>query len=601
MLKKGWFEDSKARSAGIRVARGLEPADRVIRGGRWLDVFSGEFRTGDIAIHKSMIVGTGEPYEGREVVDATGLFIVPGFIDSHVHIESSMMTPVRFQQVVLPCGTTTAIWDPHEIANVKGRAGIDWALTSTRDLLLDVFVMVPSCVPSTSPELEFETSGAVLNAADLVPYRDHPRILGLAEMMNFPGLLNGDDEVLERLQTFQEGKRDGHCPGLTGKDLNAYGVAGIHSCHESTTAEEAGEKLAKGLHVLIREGSCARDATALIPLLNSYSSAVLSYCSDDRNPADIEDEGHINCIIDEALRQGKAPEDVFRAAAFGPARAFGLEDRGAIAPGFRADLVLVEPAGENWTAGCQIRGVLKSGIRVDPAELAREAEKEQPRPPGGQQKNLRLDPVTAEDFTITNEAPDGAARTARVIGVLPGSILTEDLSIPLPPGEPAGIRTDEDILKLAVLERHHGTGHRSTGLVRGFGLKTGAIALSINHDSHNVIVVGSSGETMAAAVNHLIGIDGGIVVTDEDGRSTSLTLPFGGLMTDAPPDQVTLSLRALKEHSRQIGCTLDEPFLQLAFLALPVIPALKITDRGLIDVEQFCKVPVVGRAARQAT
>jgi adenine deaminase len=594
---KAAYASADELKARIAAARGLRPSELVIRGARVFDAFAGEFRAGDVAVDGGTIVGIGEPYEAGEVVDARQLYgesvaLVPGFIDAHVHIESSLMTPARFQQAVLPCGTTAVIWDPHEIANVKGSEGIAWALEASEGLELDVFVMVPSCVPSTSPAAELETSGAELGAEALRPFRAHPRVLGLAEMMNFPGLLGADPDVVAKLMDFNGMKRDGHCPGLTGKDLNAYGVAGIHSCHESTTLPEAREKLTKGVHVLIREGSCAKDADTLLPILDAYTSAVVSLCSDDRNPADIAAEGHISCIVDKALKAGHRPEDVFRAASFAPARIYGLEDRGAIAPGYRADMVLVRPRqGEDWASGVEVLATFKSGRRVDPARLA--AAGAVRAATVGQGKNLRLDAIGADALRVP--APTGSGRAeARVIGVIPRQILTNARQASLPVAQSAVLADPaQDVLKIAVLERHHGTGRRAVGFVSGFGLTAGAIATSINHDSHNVIVVGASDALMVRAVERLIEIDGGIVVVHEDGRSEALALPIGGLMTDADPATVTAALHKLKALAQAAGCKLEEPFLQLSFLALPVIPALKITDRGLVDVTTFQRVPVL--------
>jgi len=448
---------------------------------------------------------------------------------------------------------------------------------------------VPSCVPSTSPQAGLETSGAVLTAADLLPFRTHPRVLGLAEMMNFPGLLGGDADVMEKLAGYSGLRRDGHCPGLSGKDLCAYGVAGIHSCHESTTLAEAAEKLSKGVHVLIREGSCAKDADALLPILTAYSSACLGLCSDDRNPADIAATGHINCIIDQALGKGLAPEAIFRAASYGPARLYGLEDRGAIAPGYLADFVLVEPRRQgDWTGGMKIRAVYKNGRLVDAGRLQQLAQSRLTPPDG---RNLKLPPATAATFRVSTTAQNTVK--ARLIGVIPRQILTEPLAgvLLVKHGEVLG-DPSQDALKIAVLERHHDTGGGSVAFVRGFGLSRGAIATSINHDSHNVIVVGSSDELMTAAVNELRAIDGGIVVVADDGRIESLPLPIAGLMTDADPAVVTTALHRLKDLAQACGCQLAEPFLQLSFLALPVIPTLKITDKGLVDVRTFALVSV---------
>jgi adenine deaminase len=595
MPSKADYGSKAELAAAIRVARGDLPADLVIKGGRFLDVFAGELVAGDVAIYKGRIVGVADAYEGRELVDADGAVAVPGFIDAHVHIESSLLSPARFQQCVLPAGTTTVVWDPHEIANVQGVEGLRWALAASEGLELDVFVMLSSCVPSTSPHAGLETSGAELTTEDLTQLQGHPRVLGLAEMMNYPGLLSGDPAVLDKLVAFAGMRRDGHCPGLRGKDLNAYGAAGIHSCHESTTLDEAREKLRKGIHVLIREGSCAKDADTLLPLLDDYSSAVIGLCSDDRNPADIAREGHIGFIVDKALRAGVRPEAVFRAASFAAARAYGLEDRGAVAPGYQADLCLVRPRdGSDWRSGLAIEAVYKRGRRVDEGRLAQAAEDRdgadnRTRFP----RNLHLDPVGTSDFRIpvTTAGPE---QGVRVIGLRPGSLLTVRLEarLPVKAGE---ILSDvsQDVLKVAVFERHHRTGRRSLGFIRGFGLGAGAIACSINHDSHNVVVVGAEPRAMALAVNHLRDIDGGIVVAGPDAVLADLPLPIGGLMTDRPPAEVIERLEALKSAARGLGCPLDEPFLQLAFIALPVIPALKITDRGLVDVDRFELVSVL--------
>lgn len=598
MPSKARYRSQEQLSALIAKARGTSPVDLVLRGAQWLDVFSGTFRSGDVAIHDGVIVGVGETYEGREVEDVSGSFIVPGWIDSHVHIESSLMTPPRFQEMVLPCGTTTAIWDPHEIANVWGQDGIRWALESSQGLDLDLFVMVPSCVPSTTPSLGLETSGASLKMQDIWEFVGHERVLGLAEMMNFPGLLGGEPDVLAKLQGFSGLRRDGHCPGLLGKDLNAYGVAGIHSCHESTTLAEAQEKLAKGIHVLIREGSCAKDAEALLPILTPFSSACVGLCSDDRNPLDVSHEGHIGYIVERGLQRGISPEVMFRSASYAPAKLYGLDDRGAVAPGYKADLVVVAPRqGRDWGSGLHIGPVYKSGLPVNRTKLTRQAEdlskKERSSPQfANRGPNLHLGAVNFDTFRVPSSPVERVS--VRVIGVIPGQLLTETLEASLVVKN-GNVLPDpqQDVIKIAVLERHHGSGGRATGFVKGFGLRHAAIATSINHDCHNVIVVGPREDLMADAVNLLREIDGGIVVVHEDGRTESLPLPIGGLMTDVAPESVTQSLVRLKALTREGGCPLVEPFLQLSFLALPVIPALKITDKGLVDVFASKLIPVL--------
>ncbi len=585
--RKSNFPHAAALGEAIAYARGEKKVPLVIRNAQWLDVFSGQFRKGDLAIANGMIVGVGESYDAEEIMDAEGLFAVPGFIDSHVHVESSLMTPARFQEAALPSGTTTAIWDPHEIANVLGMDGIHWALDAVQDLLIDIHVMVPSCVPSTSPELEFESSGATLKASDIRSLAQHPRVLGLAELMNFPGLLHRDADIMQKISDYGSLRLDGHCPGLSGKDLNAYAVAGIHSCHESTSLAEAREKLSKGIHVLIREGSCAKDADALLPLLDAYSSASVGLCSDDRNPLDILEEGHISFIINKALESEKHPADIFRAASYATAGLYGLRDRGALAPGYLADICLIAAKGQSWSEGMQIKKVIKRGQLVNAAALQKTRS---PLPKAGR-KNLNLPAPALKDFAIP---ASGSEATVRIIEVIPQQILTREVHATMKVVQ-GQIQADpnRDILKISVLERHHQRGHRFTALVQGFGIQRGAIATSINHDSHNIIAVGSSDDLILAAIEDLIRIDGGIAVRSDKGEKAQLALPIAGLMTDSSPDTVAQTLRELKTLTRSIGCVLSEPFLQLSFLALPVIPKLKITDRGLIDVQAFCKVPVI--------
>ncbi|RYZ51187.1 MAG: adenine deaminase, partial [Proteobacteria bacterium] len=412
-------------------------------------------------------------------------------------------------------------------------------------------------------------------------------MMGLAEMMNFPGLLNKDPDVLQKILDFQSMRMDGHSPGLSGKDLNAYAVSGICSCHESTTAAEAKEKMSKGIHALIREGSCAKDAHQLLPLLNAYTSSNIAFCSDDRNPLDIEEAGHISCIIELALKQGIAPEVAFRAASYGAARIYGMNDRGALAPAYLADFNLVRPKVEHkWSEGFEILSTYKKGVKVDVKVLH---EVPSPKLAGG--KNLNLTRPTPLDFKIAAKGPQ---EKVRVIGIIPHQILTHHEKTELHVSE-GSLKEDiaRDILKISVLERHHNTGRVGLGFVRGFGIRQGAIATSINHDAHNIIAVGSSDELLAKAVNKLMDIDGGIVVVHEDGRTEVLALPIAGLMTDEFPGPVAESLRRLKALTKATGCVLDEPFLQLSFLALPVIPSLKISDRGLVDVDSFAKVPVI--------
>ncbi len=595
MKSKARYKHTNTLQQAISTAQGLEKVDLVIKNTQFLDVFSGKFRTGDVAVKNGKIVGIIEEYAGVQIIDGQGLFVVPGFIDAHVHIESSLMTPARFQQAVLPCGTTSVIWDPHEIANVQGVEGIRWALEASEGLDLDVYIMVPSCVPSTSPELQLESSGADLRAQDIQEFRTHPRVLGLAEMMNFPGLLHGDEDVMNKLVNYAAMKRDGHCPGLTGKELNAYAGAGIHSCHESTSLEEAREKLSKGIHVLIREGSCAKNAATLLPLLNAYTSSMLSLCSDDRNPADIAAQGHINYIINLALEAGHRPEEIFRSASFAPAQLYGLHDRGAIAPGYQADFCLLQLNQEgNWQAGFCVQQVIKGGKVIIEEQLETVALNRTPQQAG---HNIHMEPVQPEQLRIaagTVDTVGGKQVKVRVIQVIPDQILTRKTSTTLIATE-GFLQPDleQDLLKIGVFERHHCTGRSSIGFVQGFGLTSGALATSVNHDSHNIIAVGANDSAMLRAIQRLQEIDGGIVVCDDVGTCTELALEVGGLMSHGHPDEIAQAINLLKEQARRLGCSLHEPFLQLSFLALPVIPELKITDQGLVDVERFCLTSVL--------
>lgn len=572
------------RAELIDVAQGNTPADTVIKGAQLLDVFSGRFITGDVAIAQGFIAGIVDDYQGKQVIDAHGMYLVPGFIDAHVHIESSMLVPQLYAQCVLPHGTTTVIWDPHEIANVKGIKGIEWALQSSENCHLDIFVMIPSCVPSTPPAMKLETSGAYLTAEDIKQFKGHPRVIGLAEMMNYPGVINKDQDVLAKLDLFRQQNLDGHCPALRGKQLNAYAAAGIKTCHESITRSEAHEKMTKGVHVLIREGSCAKNADELLPLLNDFSSAVTGICSDDRNPYDVSKEGHLNAIINKALQSDMSPATIFRAASFSTAKLYGLQERGAIAPGYHADLCLVKPRDGNWQNGFNIEQVFKGGTPYTELVFDKSCTT------NFSGRNINLSEISKEKLQLPATA---AQHCVAVIGIQPDQIVTDHLTATLTAVE-GRLESDvaNDVLKIAVIERYSGKGGHSIGFVRGFGLHRGAVATSVAHDAHNIIVVGCDGASMVTAVNTIIAHDGGIAVNDGKGHTELIELPIGGLMCHSPPDQVANKIGVLKRFAHDCGCKLNEPFLQLAFLALPVIPSLKITDRGIIDVEKFSPVPL---------
>lgn len=558
----------------IDAGRGVAPADLVIKDVVLLDVITGERTETDIAIVGDRIVGTYDHYDGTEEIDGRGLTAVPGFIDTHLHVESSLVTPLEFDRCVLPHGVTTAICDPHEIANVMGAEGIRYFQDCARHTLMDLRVQLSSCVPATP----FETAGANLSAADLVALRGDPSGIGLAEFMNFPGVLFKDEGCLAKLEAFSGGHIDGHAPLLSGRDLNGYIAAGIRTEHEATTLSEAREKLTKGMNVLIREGSVSKDLHALIPLIDADTSAFLAFCTDDRNPLDIAEEGHLDYMIREAIRHGAPLHHVYRVASWSAANAFGLKDRGLIAPGRRADIVLLEDV-----EACRVNQVIAAGRLVTPERFAA---RETVAPVG--LASMKAAPVEAGTFRVP------ANRTAtRVIGVVPGRIITEDLTLELPiAGGAKQIDLEQDAVKVCVVERHGktgegGVGNIGRGFVHGFGMKRGAIASSVGHDSHNICVVGVDDADMALAVNRLIALKGGFAVADGGRITGELALPVAGLMSDRPFEEVHDALIELRAAAKALGVTLAEPFLQVAFLPLPVIPHLKITDFGMFDVNRF--------------
>jgi adenine deaminase len=552
----------------IDQALGRTRADLAIRNARILKV-TGELAASDIAICGDRIVGTYDEYGGEEEIDAAGRIVVPGFIDSHVHCESTLVTPGEFDRCVLPRGTTTAICDPHEICNVLGLEGLRYFLDSALGTAMDLRVQLSSCVPS-SP---LETSGARLTAADLVPFREHPQVIGLAEFMNVPGVLAKDPECLDKLAAFQDGHIDGHAPLVGGKALNAYLACGIRNCHETTNLAEGREKLAKGMQVLIREGSVSKDLAALAPLINPFVSPFLGLCTDDRNPLDIAEEGHMDYLVRRAIALGAPPASVYRAASWSAARGFGLRDRGLVAAGYLADLLLLDDL-----ESCSVSMVLRRGRPVGPEIFSART---LPAPVG--RGSVRLAPVLASIF----ETPAGGPGTP-VIGIVPGKILTDRLQADLP--YRGGMRhadPERDLLKVCVVERHGRNGNVGRGFVKGFGLSGGALASSVGHDSHNICVVGATDAEMALAVNRLIAMDGGFVAVRGQAILAELPLPLAGLMSLEPFEVVDGHLRRLRDAVQAMGCHLPEPFLQLAFLALPVIPHLKITDMGLVDVDRF--------------
>ncbi|MFC2970312.1 adenine deaminase [Acidimangrovimonas pyrenivorans] len=554
----------------IEQGRGEAPADLVLKGGRVFDLVTGELVESDVAICGDTIVGVFEPgYEGRREIDCSGRVLVPGFIDTHLHIESSAVTPFEFDRCVGPRGITTAICDPHEIANVAGLTGIRYFLDASARTVMDIRVQLSSCVPST----HMETAGARLEAEDLAPLMDHPRVIGLAEFMNFPGVIHRDPGVMAKLEAFRGRHVDGHCPLLTGRDLNAYIAAGIRTEHEATTAGEALEKLRKGMRVLIREGSVSKDLHALAPLLTERHSPYLCLCTDDRNPLDIAEHGHLDYMIRTAIELGAPALAVYRAASLSAAEAFGLKDRGLIAPGKRADIAVIDTL-----EGCHAETVICGGVVVDDAAFAA---RELIAPVARHSVKARR--VSASDFRTA-----GNRAETPVIGILPGKIITEHLTEEIAPVD--GDKRpdlDRDLVKIAVIERHGKNGNMATGFVRGFGLKAGAIASTVCHDHHNIAVVGADYADMALAANRLGEIEGGFVVVRDGEVLAEVALPVAGLMSLEPFEVVRDALVELRAAAASLGVVLEEPFLQLAFLALPVIPHLKITDHGMVDVDRF--------------
>lgn len=556
----------------IDQGTGREPADIVLKGGYFYDLVIGELVQSDIAICGDRIVGTGETYQGRQEIDISGKVVVPGFIDTHLHIESSLVTPHEFDRCVLPYGVTTAICDPHEIANVIGTEGIQFFLDSALETIMDIRVQLSSCVPAT----HLETAGADLPIERLLPFRHHPKVIGLAEFMNFPGVIHKDPICMAKLEAFQGGHIDGHAPLLSGYGLNGYLSAGIRTEHECTTAEEAMEKIRKGMHILVREGSVSKDLHALMPIITERLSPYLALCTDDRNPLDIAEEGHLDFMIRTAIAHGADPLAVYRAASISAARAFGLKDRGLIAPGWRADLVVIDSL-----PNCKAQMVFSAGRLVNDELFATRKPVE---PVGLDSVKARI--VKAADFSVPARQEEQP-----VIGVLPGKIITEHRRFRLPSsGNQSTVDLANDIIRVAVIERHGKNGNHANGFVQGFGLKKGAIASTVGHDSHNICVVGVSEEDMAIAANRLGEIRGGFVVV-EDGKVTGeIALPVAGLMSLEPYETVRDILQELRKAAYALGTTLTEPFLQVAFLPLPVIPHLKISDKGMVDVDKFALI-----------
>ncbi len=556
----------------IQAARGEKSSDLLLTNARIVNVFTGEIEDGNIAISDGVIVGT-KCCPAFETVDLGGRYVSPGFIDAHVHIESSMTHITEFVRGVVPHGTTTVVADPHEIANVLGIEGIQYMLQTSENQPMTIFFGLPSCVPAT----DLETSGAKLTAEDLAPFMRQERIAALGEMMNFPGVLLGDPIVLSKIEMARKaGKRiDGHSPGLTGRDLCSYLVAGAASDHECTTEKEAWEKLSAGMFIMIREGTGARNLHDLLPVLNVRTASRIMWCTDDRHPREIVDEGSIDSMVREAIRLGVDPVIAIRTGTLSPADYFGFHRLGAIAPGRLANLVVFSDL-HNLNAELVYH---EGKLVAKDGEMLPDIQKPDRI---GVQTSMNVD-VSALDFKIACEG-----KKARVIEIVPGQIVTRQ-TVKEVSCKDGSVLADSsrDILKIAVVERHSGSGNIGKGLVKGFGLKTGALASSVAHDSHNIIAVGTKDTDMKLAVEQVVKMGGGLAIASNDKIAGALSLPVAGLMSREPVTFVRDRMNELLNISRALGCPLNDPFMLLSFLALPVIPELKVTDKGLVDVKAF--------------
>ena len=549
----------------INAAAGREKADLVLKNATYVNVFSNELCTADIAVAEGLIVGMGQ-YSGEVEQDCTGKIVLPGFLDAHIHLESSLVSPKEFVKAVLPHGTTTVVTDPHEIANVMGTDGIEYMLQATEDLPVDVRFMLPSCVPATP----LDESGAVLDYRAIDSFYDHPRVQGLAEMMNFVGIIAGDDQPVEKIVAAQahHKKIDGHAPDLLGNDLNAYIAAGVYSDHECHDLNDAIAKLERGQFIMIREGTAAQNLEALMPLLCDKYSERCMFCTDDKHPNDLLEKGHIDYMVKKAIALGADPITAIKVACHNAARYFLLNNRGAIAPGYLGDFVMIDDF-QNFN----IEKVYKRGkLMVENGVV-----KDFPAPPiesylvERSHSTFHVGTLSAEDFT--EHRPRG------IIGMVDGEITTVDA------GYSDRIDVEYDVLKIAVVERHKNTHHIGIGFIQGYGLKSGAVATSVSHDSHNIIVVGTNEADMAAAANRVVELGGGIVVWDQGAPKAEVPLAIAGIMSDEPLVTVNEKLEAAKDAAHALGVNPGiDPFMTLSFMALPVIPSLRITTRGVFDV-----------------
>jgi adenine deaminase len=552
MNRKNIQAEATLLSKRIGVARGESVPDLVLKGGRVINVFTGEILRGDVALCGEFIAGVGE-YDGPRIIDVRGRYVAPGFIDGHIHIESTMLSPPELAKAMVPRGTTAIVSDPHEIANVLGKKGIEYILKASAGLPLDVYIMLPSCVPAT----HLETSGASLSTQDLLEFRGRDRVLGLAEVMNYPGVLSGTRSVLDKIAAFCDKVKDGHAPLLSGKDLSAYIGSRLGSDHECTELEEAREKLRSGMHILIREGTQAKNLRTLLPLVTPLSARRCSFVTDDLHPHDLMEKGHLDYLLNVAIGEGLDPVLAIIMVTLSTAQYFDLRDRGAVAPGYRADLVVLSSL-----KPCRVERVIKSGIPVSegssligdirPADALKDF------------SPMSIRPYDRKSFSIPLQG-----KTVRVMGVVRDQILTRSLAAKVSEANGQAVPdTERDILKIAVVERHKATGNIGLGFVQGFGLKSGALASSVAHDSHNIVCIGCTDRDIYDAVKAVEEMRGGLAVV-KDGRVVDrLTLPIGGLMSDQPVRDVAEGWRRMRRAAADLGCTLEEPFMVLSFMAV---------------------------------
>ena len=558
----------------IDVAMGKVKAQLVFKNINVINVFTEEIYKADVAIHDGYIAGIGE-YSGAVELDMEGKYICPGFIDGHVHIESSMVTPAEFARAVMPRGTTTIVADPHEIANVKGIAGIKYIIEGAENIPLDIFIMLPSCVPATP----FENSGSVLKAEDLLELINHPKVLGLGELMDFPSVITCEKNIINKIVLAKNAHKmmDGHAPGLSGKELNAYILPGVRTEHECSTAEEAVERLRLGMFIMLREGSAARNVVNLLPAVNEATLSRCLFCTDDRHPEDILNQGHIDNNIRIAVQNGFDPIKAIQMATINAARCYNLPNIGAVAPGYKANVVIL-----NNLANIDIYQVYKKGRLV--AEGGKALFDLRSINDSKMRNSVNIKKMEQNSFAMGTI--DGLTN---VIGLMPHSLVTNKLELRVISKDEEYFDIDGNkLLKIAVVERHHQTGNIGLGLVKGMGLQKGAIASTVAHDSHNIVVIGDNDEDMLCAVNHLQSIGGGVCIASEGEIIHSLALPIAGLMSDLSLEEVHIKLKVMLDTAYSMGVSREyEPFMTLAFLALPVIPELKITDLGLFDTVQY--------------